>query len=153
MWWKRRSAMKRIWWLAVIAAVLLGLTAAGKPAASAPSNLLVDVSVVPYPEGSPVLVPGDRSDKPSFVVEIWLHHPPTGVAYSHKVFVVFAGEPANGSYSAGDLSVDYRIKVDLKEETAEASVRVSRGKEFVCGAHSLVRLAAPKAGIQPAPGT
>jgi hypothetical protein len=145
--------MKSHWKLGALAALVLSVAAFGQTPKPAPSNLLVDVSVVPYPEGSPVLVPGDRSDKPPFVVEIWLHHPPTDVLYGHKLFVVFAGEPANGSFSAGDLSVEYRINVNLKDKTAETSVRVNRGKELVCGAHTLVRLAAPKAGIQPAPGT
>jgi hypothetical protein len=145
--------MKSHWKLGALVVLVFSVGALAQTPKPAPSNLLVDVSVVPYPEGSPVLVPGDRSDKPSFVVEIWLRHPPTDVVYGHKLFVVFAGEPANGSFSAGDLSVEYRINVNLKVKTAETSVRVSRAKEFVCGAHTLTRLAAPKAGIQLAPGT
>ncbi|OFV81005.1 MAG: hypothetical protein A2Y78_00480 [Acidobacteria bacterium RBG_13_68_16] len=137
----------------MIAAVLLGFPAAGTQPASAPSNLLILVSVNPYPEDEPTLVPGDRSDKPAFIVVIsLLYPPPTEVIYGQERLVVFPGELAKGSFSAVDLTVAYTINVNLEENRAEANVRVRRGEEFVCGSSMSIALGRPKAGIQPAPG-
>ncbi len=144
--------MNQYWKLPVAATVLFSVAALGQMSQRAPSNLLVQVSVTPYPVGDPILVPGDRSDKSAFVAEILLLHPPTNVAYGHKRFVVFPGEPAKGSFPAADLSVDYIINLDLQENRAETKVRVHRGQEFVCGSAGEIWLARPKAGIQPAPG-
>lgn len=143
--------MTRLWVVAIGLAAMFGRPASGGPAAPVPSNLLVDVSISPYPNGSPVLVPGDRSDKPAFVAEIFLLNPSTKIAYGHKRLAVFSGEPAQGTFSADDLSVDYRIRIDTETGRAETEVRARRGEEFVCGSRGTIWLGGPPAGVQPAP--
>ncbi len=138
--------------LAAGAVLLVCLAALGQLSKRAPSNLLVEVSVRPHSASGPILVPGDRTDKPAFVAEIWLHHPPTGVAYAHKRVVVFPDEPAKGTFPAADLSVDYTVSLDSKQHRVEAKVNAHRGQEFVCGSSSEIWLSEPKAALQQVPG-
>ena len=119
---------------------------------------MVDVSVAPYPHGSPVLVPGDRSDTPAFTVEIrvatgiGLKDYPPKLAWGHKRLVAFAGEPASVSYESGGLSVQYRIKIDFEKKTADTSVRVLRGSAFLGSSSTRISLDVPESGFKPAPG-
>jgi hypothetical protein len=146
--------MRNRWMVAVVAAVLLAGAAAAQAPRSVPSHLLVEVSVLPYSEAPRmVLVPGDRTDRPAYVAEIAVRGPSDeAVLFAHKWFVVFAGEPAIGTFSSGELSVEYRIKVDAKEPRADALVRVIKGGTFLCGSHTKVAFSATKAGVQHAPG-
>jgi hypothetical protein len=135
-----------------VAAAVGGQTPQATPTAT-PSNLLVDVSVVPVADVPLVLVPGDRTDKPAYLAEVSVVGPTERpVAYAHKQLVVFAGEETNGSFKGADLSVGYRIRVDPEKRTADASVRVSRDGRFLCGSRTRIKITVPEAGIKPAPG-
>jgi hypothetical protein len=143
----------------ILGALLLAMPGAAQTTRPAPSSLFVEVSVVPTAQAFPILVPGDRTDKPAFVAEIalttaeGLAATPAVQVRGRKRLVVFPGEAADGSFAAGDLSVKYRITVDLEKKTADTRVRVTRGAEFVGGSSTRISLAAPIAGVQHAPGS
>jgi hypothetical protein len=139
----------------IAAAALLVGAAAAEAAGPTPSHVVVDVSLLPVSEAPRmVVVPGDRTDKPAYMVEIAVRDPSERAAmFAHKWFVIFPGEPATGTFSGGGVSVEYRVALDAKELRADAGVRVTAGGTFIGGSSTKISLTALKVGVQHAPGS
>jgi hypothetical protein len=132
--------------LQVLALALLGVAAACQTPRRAPANLFVDVQVTPW---NPILAPGDAPD--AVQAETCVVDAHTMKTLGCGMAVVVPGKTKKGSFTAGDLYVEYTIDLDLERANAMTQVRVLRGKEIMYGSRSLVVFAPPAKGVQPAP--
>jgi len=138
--------MRRSWVQWVLAFTLLGVSTACQTPRPNPPTLFVDIQVTP---GYRIIAPGDAGDAVQAVICVVDAHSTKTLGCGNAVVV--PGKIKKGSFTGGDLSVEYTIDLGLERASAVTQVRVVHGKDVVYGSRSAVVFAPPAKGIQPAP--